>query len=550
MRKLVLLAIILINFSVLPGFGADNVIIDRITQKEAEELDLTIPEDVPAGFHSIEIEVYDDAGTVSKKEIPFCKNLDGEIHWDNLCPDVLEAKEIAKLDLVKDPEELKPYSPLSDKEKTKDLQIAALAALAALGSAKKEEKKPEEDQEQEDIQGVKAGDLKLLRHEPGRGDRSRTWDNRFTEQVDFGFIGISQWMDKFSPLLVRTIQDGNTLRAIFGSWYLLLLPIALGLGLSASIDVSGNALPPAVGIIIAIMVIAVFDAFSGFIAGFIFFLATLLTGHLGSRSELLTTIGVMVLFFAPSLLASSFRPFRREIKDRDDVWERLTDLALGTLLSYWVITKMVGAMNGLARLELPISNYAHELGLYAAALLVLRFVLEEATARLYPVRLEILHVEISERDIHQKIISLEFKIFFFVMLARPFVGYNLQLLLGAIIFAIPAITGLALEDGLPKKKLYLPKGAFKTIVMIFVMAYISKAIESSFSNPETFLKWNFVVMALPGFALHYLDAITDSPGTEWRNSPAGRLTYRVGGVVIFILMVLMVKGVDLAGWLI
>ena len=136
------------------------------------------------------------------------------------------------------------------------------------------------------------------------------------------------------------------------------------------------------------------------------------------------------------------------------------------------------------------------------------------------------------------------------MLARPFVGYNLQLLLGAIIFAIPAITGLALEDGLPKKKLYLPKGAFKTIVMIFVMAFISKAIESSFSSPETFLKWNFVVMALPGFALHYLDAITDSPGTEWRNSPAGRLTYRVGGVVIFVLMVLMVKGVDLAGWLI
>jgi len=194
MRKLILLAIILINFSVLPSFGADNVIIDRITQKEAEELDLTIPEDVPAGFHSIEIEVYDDRGTVSKKEIPFCKNLDGEIHWDNLCPDVLEAKEIAKLDLVKDPAQLKPYSPLSDKEKTKDLQIAALAALAALGSAKKEEKKPEEDQEQEDIQGVKAGDLKLLRHEPGRGDLSRTWDNRFTEQVDFGFVGLSRWM--------------------------------------------------------------------------------------------------------------------------------------------------------------------------------------------------------------------------------------------------------------------------------------------------------------------------------------------------------------------
>ena len=549
MRKLLLLAIIVLNFSVLPSFGADDVIIDRITQSEAEELDLTIPDDVPAGFHSIEIEVYDDAGTVSKKEIPFCKNLDGEIHWDNLCPDVLDAKAQAKLDKIKVPSELKEYDPLSDTEKSRDLQIAALAALAALGTAKKEEKEPE-DQEQEDIQGVKAGDLKLLSNEPGKGDLSRTWDHRFTDEIDFRFIGLAQWTNRFSPLLTRTIQDGNSLRAAFGSWTVLLIPFALGLGLSASIDVLGNALPPAVGIIMAIMTIAIFDAFAGFIAGLVFFLSTLLTGHLSSRPEILTTFGVMVFFFAPALLASSFRPLRRKIENNDQLWERLTDLALGTVLTYWVITKMVGAMSGLARLELPITNYGTKLGIYAASLLVLRFVFEEAVSRLYPVRLEILHVEIKEPDIYQKIISLEFKIFFFVMLARPFVGYNLQLLLGAMIFAIPTITGFALEDGLPKKKLYLPKGAFKTIVMIFVMAFVSKAIEGAFAHPETFLKWNFVVMALPGLALHYLDVITDSPGSEWRETKAGRLVYRFGGVAVFILIVMMVRGVDLAGWLI
>ena len=549
MRKLLLLAIILINFSVLPSFGADNVIIDRMTQKEAEELDLTIPDDVPPGFHSIEIEVYDDGGTVSKKEIPFCKNLDGEIHWDNLCPDVLEAKAQAKLDLVKVPTGLKKYDPMSDTEKTRDLQIAALAALAALGTAKKEEKKPE-DQEQEDIQGVKAGDLKLLHNEPGKGDLSTTWDHRFTDEIDFKFIALSNWTNRFSPLLTRTIQDGNSLRAAIGSWTIPLLPISLGLGISASLDVSGNALPPAIGIILAIMTVAIFDAFAGFIAGFIYFASTLVTGHLSTRPEILTTLGVMVFFFAPALLASSFRPLRRKIENRDDLWERLTDLALGTVLTYWVITKMVGAMNGLARLELPISSHASEIGIYAASLLVARFIFEESVSRLYPVRLEILHVEIKEPDIYQKIISLEFKIFFFVMLARPFVGYNLQLLLGAIIFAIPAITGLALEDGLPKKKLYLPKGALKTIVMIFVMAYVSKLIEGAFAHPETFLKWNFVVMALPGFALHYLDAITDSPGQEWRETRSGRVLYRVGGIAVFILIVMMVRGVDLAGWLI
>jgi hypothetical protein len=57
-------------------------------------------------------------------------------------------------------------------------------------------------------------------------------------------------------------------------------------------------------------------------------------------------------------------------------------------------------------------------------------------------------------------------------------------------------------------------------------------------------------MALPGLALHYLDAITDSPGSEWRENKTGRLIYRIGGVVIFVLIVQMVRGVDLVGWLI
>jgi hypothetical protein len=52
---------------------------------------------------------------------------------------------------------------------------------------------------------------------------------------------------------------------------------------------------------------------------------------------------------------------------------------------------------------------------------------------------------------------------------------------------------MRLEDSLPKKKFYLPKGVFKTVVMIFAMA--------------------------------------------------------LGGLIIFGLMVLVLSGVDLAGWI-
>jgi hypothetical protein len=400
------------------------------------------------------------------------------------------------------------------------------------------------------LQSVSSGALKLLKDEPGSGDLSKTWDNRFTDDTDYLFVSLAHRFNRFSPLLTRTAQDGNTIRAILGSWAALLLPIGFVLGIVAAINTGGEALPPAWTIVALIMAVAIYDAFAGFIAGTVFFISALLTGHITNRPELLTAIGVMVLFFAPALLASAFRPFRRLVRNEDDKWERITDYALGTLLTFWVITKMVAAMNGLARLELPITNYGTELAVVAAALLIVRVGLEDIAVEHYPMRLRALHVEINKPSHQQKIRSVIFKVVIFFIMAAPFVGSLLNLVLGTIVFAIPQFTALSLEDNLPKKKIYLPKGVFKTVVMIFVMALAANLIEGSFSSPEAFLKWSFVVMALPGFVLHYLDAISDEPETDWKTTDNGRTIYRVGGVVIYILMVLVVAGVDIAGWLV
>jgi hypothetical protein len=554
MRKLLLLTLIFLNFSVLPGFSVEQkVVIDRLTQSEAEDLDIEIPDDVPPGFHSITIEVYDDNGTVSQKEIEFCKDEEGVVQWDNKCPNL----NLDELPAPIDPEPVKaiktglqPYDPLGDPETTKGLHLAGFAALAALTSIKRNEKQSEEEQDQESLQSVSSGALKLLKNEPGKGDLSKSWDNRYTDESDFIFVSLAHRFNRFSPLLTRTIQDGNTVRSMIGSWAALLMPIGLILGIIAVVNTGGQSLPPVWTIVALIMAVAIFDAFAGFIAGFVFFLAALLTGNITNRPELLTTIGVMVLFFAPALLASAFRPFRRLVRNQDDLWERITDYALGTLLTFWVITKMVAAMNGLARLELPITDYGTELALIAAALLLIRVALEDIAVEHYPMRLRALHVEIRKPSQNQKIRSLALKIFVFFIMAAPFVGSTLNLVLGTLLFAIPQITSLSLEDNLPKKKLYLPKGVFKTVVMTFVMALASNMIEGAFSSPEAFLKWSFVVMALPGFFLHYLDAITDAPESDWKTTEKGRKIYRVGGVIIFILMVLVVKGVDIASWLV
>ena len=552
MKKLAILALLFLNFLILPSADAkQEVVIDRITKAEAEDLNIEIPDDVPPGHHSITIEVYDDKGTVSQKEIPFCKDNDGVVQWDDKCPS-LKSNQPTKEEPI--PVKaittgLQPYDPLGDPETTKGLQLAAFAALAALTSIKRNEKQDDEDQDQESLQSVSAGALKLLKDEAGKGDLSKSWDNRFTNSTDFALVSLAHRFNRFSPLLTRTAQDGNTIRAIIGSWAGLLLPIGFILGVIAAVNTGGHALPPTWGIVAAVMAVAIYDAFAGFIAGSVFFLAALLTGNITNRPELLTAIGVMVLFFAPALLASDFRPFRRLVRTQDDMWERLTDYALGTLLTFWVITKMVAAMNGLARLKLPITEYGTELALIAAGLLLIRVALEDVAVEHYPMRLRALHVEIRKPSHSQKIRALVFKIFVFFIMAAPFVGSTLNLVLGTILFAIPQITSLSLEDNLPKKKLYLPKGVFKTVVMIFVMALATNLIKGAFSSPEAFLKWSFVVMALPGFILHYLDAITDAPETDWKTTENGRKIYRIGGVIVFVLMVLVVKGVDLASWI-
>jgi hypothetical protein len=249
MKKILLLAIILLNFLVLPSSVAveKNVVIDRLTQSEAEDLDIEIPDSVPPGFHSITIEVYDDNGTVSEKEIEFCKDEKGVVQWDNKCPNLNLEEEPAPVD----PEPVKaikvglqPYDPLDDPETTKGLYLAGFAALAALTSIKRNEKQGDEEQDQESLQSVSSGALKLLKNEPGKGDLSNTWDNRFTDNTDFAFVSLAHRFNRFSPLLTRTIQDGNTVRAMIGSWAALLMPVGLILGIMAVINTGGQSLPP------------------------------------------------------------------------------------------------------------------------------------------------------------------------------------------------------------------------------------------------------------------------------------------------------------------
>ena len=560
-KKLFLALVLITQISVLPSWGADTVLIDRITQSEAEELDIQIPPETPSGYHQIQIEVSDDAGIVSAKTILFCKNLLGEINWDNNCPDLVAAAEGF----------MQPYDPMDYPEETQSTQVAAFALLGALAAGKAaggkssgnskdaaqqdgEESREdyEESEDSEDLASVGAGGLALIKRKDGWGDRSKTWRIKRTDSVDLGWKRFAESISSFSPLAARTFGDGSYLRAMVGSLSTLLYPVALGLGIYAMIDSDRQALPPATWIVIAIALLGTIDAAAGLLASATFVIGVAVSGNIFSREEVLTVAGLSIIFFAPALLASAIRPIRRLISGADDRWERITDYALVGLLSFWSLEKIVGALNGLSGLKLPISADARQIALIVAIAITLRVIMEDLATYAYPVRLEKVSPDYKDPSTFQQVISLEFKTFLFVTLAIPFVGFNIQLALGTFFFLLPSILGLTVGDKYPKLPVIgriLPKGALKIVAMVFIGSIFANWVEGLFEKPEDFIPWSFALLAIPGLFLKFAGDLSQKPKNDWRRTDFGRTVYRVGGIVIYILIVQMVRGVDLAAWI-
>jgi len=562
MKKILLITLFLLNISIFPAMAAGEVIIDRLTTQQAEDLNIVIPYKTPPGFHSITIEVYDDNGTVNEKEIPFCKNLVGEINWSNECPDLVELKNFETLKKIRDRNKLPAYSPAQEPEKSNDLLIAALAALALLAAGSKKKSDSEGDgldgeteggsEEQDELTEVESGALKMVERDPGWGDRSRSWQNRFTASTDLLSKIFTLWLSKFSPLLARTSTDASYLRAIFGSLSFITLPLALIFGVKALIDTGAQAMAPALITVIAIVAIGILDAFAGFIAAAIFFLGVLVSGHMTSRDELLTVAGLMLIFFAPALLASAVRPLRRLVRNTDEGWERITDYALAILLTGWTVDKMINALNGLSSVQLAITFQATQIAIWSSAMVAIRIIGEDVTTYHYPVRLNSVSVKLPEPDVRQKAIGSALKTLIFISLAAPFVGVNLQLLLGALIFLFPLIADLTFAERIPKFEImhrFVLRGTFKVVMLVFIGAMFGSYMQGLFESPKDFLKWSFVLLTIPGLIIAVLEWFAKEPKVDWKESNQGRWIYRVASVIIFVLAVQMVRGVDLANWI-
>ncbi len=387
----------------------------------------------------------------------------------------------------------------------------------------------------------------------GRGDKSRSWRSPLTARFDGIFAKWATRISGISPLFANILADANYLRAMVGSISIITYPIAVATGFFASASVHHHALPPTIFLMIATMFLGMLDAFAGFIAYSVFILSIALAGNISSLHDLLTLAGVSLIGYSPILLAGEFRPMRRQLSDGNSIWERATDYVLASVLTGWVVQKMVEGLPGLSGLALPIATHGRVIGIWAGIFVIARFAAEDAAFYLYPSRLNSITPEYKIRTTFQNVGTMLVKIALFSIVAEQFIGMNLGLGIGIGMFALPMLLSF-FEHHFPKTKKiaqWLPKGALEIVVMTTFGTAFAFYLQGHLHDSATFVVLAFVLLGIPGLFISILNLFSDenSISTRWRESKVGNIFYRTSGVVVLVGLVYTVFGGDILKFL-
>ena len=215
------------------SLAEDNrVILDQLLTGDSPQLnaeDIKIPDDLKPGYHELKVEVLDDLGVVSSKTALFCKSIDGELHFDNNCPDLLITNEKKVFRSA-----YKPYDPNTDPVGTASLALVAFAVASSLlgfGSNKFDENPATSHSSDEDSMGdlgsVTAAKLAEQERSHAWGDRRWYINTSLFNSLDELPTSVARGISGFSGLLARAILDARYLRAIIGNIAWISIPAAL-----------------------------------------------------------------------------------------------------------------------------------------------------------------------------------------------------------------------------------------------------------------------------------------------------------------------------------
>ncbi|MFL6156396.1 MAG: hypothetical protein ACJ72D_09905 [Marmoricola sp.] len=365
----------------------------------------------------------------------------------------------------------------------------------------------------------------------GIGDNSPTWRAFGHEATDYWSRTMPGLLHRYSPFLARLSMDGIDLRAAFGALWWLFPFGGAALGLVAINEVSGPALTPSVGVLVAVMVLASFDALAGFVASAVF--GVLLLGDvLTDKHTALSVLAVGFLWTSLPLVASSIRPFRRPgVLSWRYGWDRIADLLITSLLCGWIAQKIAQSMDVFAGRDTGIPEHANAIGLVAVAAIAFRVLLAQAVDVWWPERLRQTEVQedLPEPALWAVLGGMAVRVVVFGFLGHAFIGGCWQWYLGVLLFALPDLLLLARDYlGLAwELKVPLPVGVTHIFLVVVACTLLVAFSVSSVDSQSAALRWGFLAAALVPAALagakvfHQDEDGEHQDGSSWDMQLAG-----------------------------
>jgi hypothetical protein len=521
------------------------------TTSGAGELSLSaaLPGDLEPGTHTVVLEAFDSNGDPVENATQIDIDADGLIAGitENASTEGLEIPELSADPMVP---AFPVVVPLDDPEFVASKAVTALTLVTVAGvglGAAVGATRSANGTGSSGSGGLGGGGIDTaVRTRADELDDSHEWSAHRGARLSLALAGFSGSLPRVSPLLARIVGDAAPLRAFTGNLSFLLPLATLLLGIFAASSVGGLAEPAATAFMLPLMVIGVFDALAGLIGALSFTAVVAISGGLVNAASVRSVIGVGLVIAGPGIIASSFRDIRRKRAiGSAAAWERLTDLVVVPLIGAWTTIAIISALPDLGGLDFPLAEQARLFGLVALVALVAKVLIEEAAARWVPARMSALSAKnAAQPGTTQQVISALVRTGVFLFIAAAFVGNVWQLWVAAALFLLPGLLVLIAHifPNSPRLWQILPEGIPLFAVMLVIGLIVTSAVKSVQGDSPEFAQMSFLWMAVPGFLLALLGLTAREPregDVRWYMRPAMTTVYRVGGIVVLVIAVVL-----------
>ena len=442
------------------------------------------------------------------------------------------------------------YDPLLDPKTIGGLAVVAYTLLSFFSGNQFESKRNEEEEDPNALGGVDTNYLAAGRISKRKRDAIRIGRFKLVQSLDSFRSRLIIETSRNSKVFTRIFADGTWAQSLFGP-VALVLPIAgaaLGIAAGVDSDLTKSLIPTNIELVLAIIVLGIFDAMAGFAAAAAYFIYAMATNNVSSVLDLQTLLGFSLVLFTPILAAGATRPLRRS-RDEWTLWERTTDLLVATFLTGWAVKSMVGGVNAFAHQQTELAKESEYVAIFAAGAILVRYLLEEFAARLTPERISF----ISPKNLHSQTQNAAYgaiviRVLLYLLFMLGFFGFAWQILAAVALLVIPEILKLKAATFPNSAKLYqiLPAGVPNVVVMAFIGFFFSAWANSLPLDAASKTKTLVVILALPGFLIGIAKLFGRKPApgdTRWYLRDHLSALYKIGGLVVFALAVLITIGV-------